>query len=155
TLSVPVFIMIRPRSGDFCYCESELDIMKEDIIQCKKLGVKGVVLGVLDKNKKIDYSTLKTLVELSKPMEITFHKAIDEIDSPELEIPKLINLGIHRILSSGKEDTALKGAQLLNKMIDVANNKLIIVVAGKVTAENIKEVSNVIKSSEFHGKKIV
>ncbi len=154
-LSVPVFIMIRPRGGDFCYSSPELDIMKEDIIQCKKLGVKGIVLGVLDKNKKIDYTILKSLVELSKPMEITFHKAIDEVISPELEISKLIDLDIQRVLSSGKEDTALKGSKLLNKMIELADNKLTVVVAGKVTNENIDEVSRIIKSSEFHGKKIV
>ncbi|MGL5122726.1 MAG: copper homeostasis protein CutC [Fusobacteriaceae bacterium] len=154
-LSVPIFIMIRPRSGNFCYSKAELDIMKDDIIQCKKLGVKGVVFGVLNNNNKIDYLALKSLIKLSKPMEVTFHKAIDEIDSPELEIPNLINLGVSRILSSGKEDTAFKGAILLNKMIEVANNNLIIVVAGKVTHDNINEVSKIIKSSEFHGKKIV
>lgn len=155
SLAIPTFVMIRPRGGDFTYSTEEIDIMKYDIQMCKDLGVLGVVLGVLTKDKEIDYPLLKELVDLAKPMSITFHKAIDEVEDPLKEIPSLINLGINRILTSGKCDTAIEGADLINKMIKASNNSLIIIPAGNITKENLKDISILIKNNEYHGKKIV
>ena len=154
-LAIPTFVMIRPRGGDFYYSQAEIEIMKEDIKMCKELGVLGVVLGVLTKDKKIDYPLLKELVELSKPMSITFHKAIDEIENPENEILNLAKIGIDRILTSGKKNTAFEGAELLNKFINIAQNKIKIIVCGEVTFENFQEINKLIPNTEYHGKKIV
>ena len=140
-LKIPVFPIIRPRGGDFFYTEDELEIMKEDIKMCKFLGAEGVVLGMLTKDKKIDFSLLKEFVSLAYPMEVTFHKAIDELENPVEAIEGLINAGVKRILSSGTKVTALEGAEILNKMIEKADGRIIIVVAGRVTAENFQEVS--------------
>lgn len=154
-LDIPAFVIIRPRGGDFYYSPEEIEIMKEDIKICKSLGVKGVVLGILNRDNTINYEVTKELVTLAKPMEVTFHKAIDELKNPEEEVEKLASIGIDRILSSGTKATALEGAEILNKMLEKANGKIKIVVAGKVTKENLKEVSTKIPSTEFHGKKIV
>lgn len=154
-LKIPVFPIIRPRGGDFCYSQAEIEIMKEDIKVCKNLGIKGVVLGVLTEDKKIDYTVLKELVELAFPMEVTFHKAIDELENPVSEVLKLADIGVKRILTSGTKATALEGAEIINEMIQKAGNKIKIVVAGGVTTENFKTVSEKIISSEYHGKKIV
>lgn len=154
-LDIPAFVIIRPRGGDFYYSPEEIEIMKEDIKICKYLGVKGVVLGVLNRDNTINYEVTKELVTLAKPMEVTFHKAIDELKNPEEEVEKLASIGVDRILSSGTKATALEGAEILNKMLEKANGKIKIVVAGKVTKENLKEVSTKIPSTEFHGKKIV
>ena len=154
-LEVPTLVMIRPRGGDFNYSIDEIEIMKEDILNCKKLGVVGVVFGVLKADNTVDYELLKELVEISKPMEITFHKAIDEVENPVKEIEKFIELGITRILTSGKKDTALEGQLLLNEMLKASQNKIKIVVAGKVTKDNLETISQKIPSSEFHGKRIV
>lgn len=154
-LKIPVFPIIRPRGGDFCYSQAEIEIMKEDIKVCKNLGIKGVVLGVLTEDKKIDYSVLKELVELAFPMEVTFHKAIDELTNPVSEVLKLADIGVKRILTSGTKATALEGAEIINEMIQKAGNRIKIVVAGGVTTENFKTVSEKIISSEYHGKKIV
>lgn len=155
SLNIPVFSLIRPRKGDFIYSCYEVDIMKEDIKLCKGLGVKGIVIGILKNNREIDYEVLKEFVELAYPVEVTFNKAIDELEKPEEEIEKLFEAGVSRILSSGKAKTALEGKELLNKMIKRAADKIIIVVAGKVTKENFQEVSEEIKTSEYHGKKII
>lgn len=155
TLSIPVFVMIRPRGGDFHYSEVEIATMKEDILMAKKLGAPGVVFGALTEEGDLDIPTLSCFVEAAKPMHITFHKAIDEIEDPSSVIPKLIELGFDRILSSGKESTALEGASLLNEMIAKADKKLIIVAAGKVSFSNVQECSNKIHTDEFHGKQIV
>ena len=155
TLKIPVFPIIRPRGGDFYYTPAEIEVIKEDIKVCKSLGAKGVVLGLLTKDKKIDFEVLSQLVELAKPMEVTFHKAIDELEDPTLVIDELINIGVKRILSSGTKPTALEGKDMLNKMIEKAGDRLTIVVAGKVTKEILPEVSSLIPAKEYHGKVIV
>lgn len=155
TLKIPVFPIIRPRGGDFYYTPAEIEVIKEDIKICKSLGVKGVVLGILTADKKIDFKTLAEFMELAKPMEVTFHKAIDELEDPTLVIDELINLGVKRILSSGTKPTALEGKDILNKMIEKAGDRLTIVVAGKVTKEILPEVSSLISAKEYHGKVIV
>lgn len=155
SLAVPTFVMIRPRGGDFTYSADEIEIMKSDISMCKELGVLGVVFGVLTKDNEIDYSLLTEFVELAKPMSITFHKAIDLVKNPLDDIPKLINLGVDRILSSGKKDTAIEGANLLNSMIKEGMDKITIIPAGNITRENFDTISNLIPNKEYHGKKIV
>ena len=155
TLKIPVFPIIRPRGGDFYYTPAEIEVIKEDIKICKSLGAKGVVLGILTADKKIDFKTLAEFMELAKPMEVTFHKAIDELEDPTLVIDELINLGVKRILSSGTKPTALEGRDILNKMIEKSGDRLTIVVAGKVTKEILPEVSSLIPAKEYHGKVIV
>lgn len=154
-LNIPVFPMIRPRGGDFCYSLDELEIMREDIKICKSLGVKGVVFGMLTEDKKIDFDLVKEFVSLAYPMEVTFHKAIDELENPVEVIEELKNIGVKRILSSGTKVTALEGASVLNEMIKKAGKDLTIIVAGRVTKENFEEVFEKVASSEYHGKVIV
>ena len=154
-LNIPIFPMIRARGGNFVYSKDEIEIMKEDIKVFKDLGVKGLVLGCLTSDNKIDLELTKTLVNLAYPMEITFHKAIDEISNPLDYIEDLVNIGIKRILTSGGKATALEGKDLINDMIKKSNGRLKIVVAGKVTKENLNGLSNLISADEFHGKLIV
>ena len=154
-LNIPIFPMIRARGGNFVYSKDEIEIMKEDIKVFKDLGVKGVVLGCLTSDNKIDLELTKTLVNLAYPMEITFHKAIDEISNPLDYIDDLVDIGIKRILTSGGKATALEGKDLINDMIKKSNGRLKIVVAGKVTKGNLNGLSNLISADEFHGKLIV
>lgn len=154
-LNIPIFPMIRARGGNFVYSKDEIEIMKEDIKIFKELGVKGIVLGCLTSDNKIDLELTKELVDLAYPMEVTFHKAIDEILNPLDYIDDLVNIGIKRILTSGGEATALEGKDLINEMIKKSNGRLKIVVAGKVTKGNLNGLSNLISADEFHGKLIV
>jgi len=154
-LNIPIFPMIRARGGNFIYSKYEIEIMKEDIKIFKELGVKGIVLGCLTHDNKIDLELTKELVDLAYPMEVTFHKAIDEILNPLDYIDDLVNIGIKRILTSGGKATALEGKDLINEMIKKSNKRLKVVVAGKVTKENLNELSNLICANEFHGKLIV
>ena len=160
TLKIPVFPIIRARGGNFCYSQEEMEIMKEDIKMCKSLGAKGIVIGMLKENeetgkKEIDWEVLKEVVELAHPMEITFHKAIDELENPVEVIDELVKIGVKRILTSGTKATALEGREILNQMLAKADGRITIVVAGGVTTENFAEVSKNIVSTEYHGKKIV
>lgn len=154
-LNIPAFVIIRPRGGDFYYTPEEIEIMKEDIKICKELGVKGVVIGALNRDNTINYDVIKEMIDLAKPMSITFHKAIDELENPVTEVKKLANLGVNRILTSGTKETALEGKNILREMIKEAGEDIIIIVAGKVTKDNLNEISNLIPAKEYHGKKIV
>lgn len=154
-LTIPAFPIIRPRGGNFHYSKEEIEIMKEDIKVCKSLGAKGVVLGVLTTDNKVDFETLKELVDLASPMEVTFHKAVDELENPVEVIDRFVEIGVKRILSSGTKETALEGKDILNAMIKKADNRIIILIAGKVTSDNFEEVAAAIPYTEYHGKKII
>lgn len=154
-LDIPAFVIIRPRGGDFFYTPEEIEIMKDDIKLCKELGVKGVVIGALNRDKTINYEAIKEMVELAKPMSVTFHKAIDELKNPVAEVKKLAALGVNRILTSGTKATALEGQEVLREMVKEAGDDIIIIVAGSVTKDNLAEVSELIPTKEYHGKKIV
>ncbi len=154
-LKIPLAVMVRPRGGDFVYSEEEILIMQEDIRICKEIGVQGVVLGFLTPNNRIDFEKTNALVSLAKPMQVVFHKAFDEINNPIEAMEQLIQLGVDRILTSGAKPTAKEGQELLRNLISKATGRIGVVVAGKVTFENIKELQSLIPATEFHGKKIV
>lgn len=154
-LNIPIACMIRPRGGNFIYSDEEIQTMIEDIKICKKLNVESVVFGVLNKDNTLNIEAMKLLCDIAKPLKIVFHKAIDEIDNPLDIIDTLYSLGVNRILTSGKMDTALEGKDLLNKLIKKCDGKIDIVVAGKVTENNLDQLSTLINATQFHGKKIV
>jgi len=154
-LKVPVMVMIRPRGGNFVYSSDEFEIMQEDIIRCKELGADGVVFGLLDTGGNIDVNRTRFLLQLAKPMEVTFHKAIDVASDILGSVSILKEIGVQRILSSGGEKTALEGYFRLNRMIELASPQVTIIIAGKVTWENLEEVSRKIASDEYHGRNLV
>jgi len=138
-LSIKVNVLIRPRSGDFTFSKTEFDIMKRDILFCKKLGCNGIVSGVLNSDKTVDVKRTKELVELAKPLSFTFHRAFDWVKSPLTEIEKLIEIEVDRILTSGQENAAIKGIQLLTKLQNIANGKLVILPGGGINSSNALE----------------
>jgi len=154
-LPVPVMVMIRPRGGNFCYSSTEIEIMKDDIAICKSLGVYGVVFGVLTADNEVDVTVAAQLVELAKPMQITFHKAIDETPDILKATAEVMNLGIDRILSSGGKPTAAEATETLRQMIALAAPKTRIIVAGKVTHENYVQIAAAIPSTDYHGRRLV
>jgi copper homeostasis protein len=154
-LSVPVMVMIRPRGGNFNYSQDEFEIMQEDILKCKDLSVHGVVFGLLDEAQNIDKIRTQLLVHLSRPMQVTFHKAIDESKNLFESVVCLKEIGVERILTSGGKDKAINAKKILNQMIEIAGAQVAIIVAGNVTHENFKEIKKMIPSSEYHGRRLV
>jgi copper homeostasis protein len=154
-LPVPVMVMIRPRGGNFNYSQEEFEIMQEDILQCKELGADGVVFGLLDANRNVDEERTKLLVQMARPMQVTFHKAIDEAANIMDSVAFLKEIGIERVLSSGGKKSAADGRKTLNRMIELAAPQLSIIVAGKVTYENFDEIRKKIPSGEYHGRRLV
>ena len=134
-ITIPVHVLIRSRSGDFTYSETEFDIIKKDIEFCKELGCAGIVSGVLHSDNSIDIERTKELVEISQPMSFTFHRGFDWVENPLQEIKNLESIGIDRILTSGQEISAEKGISLLKKLKSATN--MIIMPGGCINSTNV------------------
>ena len=147
-LNIPVFVLIRPRHGDFNYSEKEFELMKTDIIKFKEMGCKGIVSGILKNDNTIDIKRTNELVNLSRPLEFTFHRAFDVVSDPFKEIENLIKLGAERVLTSGQKDKAIKGLELLEDLQKKVNNDIIIMPGSGINVLNIDSFKNF---SEIHG----
>jgi copper homeostasis protein len=147
---VPVFAMIRPRAGNFVYSPEEIAQMRGDITAAKRAGMDGVVLGVLTETRRVDVLRVRELVQLARPLPVTFHRAFDETADLYESLEDVIDTGAARILTSGGEPTAPQGLGVLAKLVASAGNRIIIVPGGGVNASNILEVAQRTQAREFH-----
>ncbi len=136
-INIPVFVLIRPRSGNFTYSDDEFEIMKKDIQMCKDLGCKGIVSGILNVDNSIDIHLTQQLIKLANPLEFTFNRAFDWTPNPFEALEQLIALNVNRILSSGQESYAEKGIFVLQQLKKLAKGRIIILPAGGINSENI------------------
>ncbi|NVK52289.1 MAG: copper homeostasis protein CutC [Flavobacteriaceae bacterium] len=136
-LTIPVHVLLRPRSGDFTYTNEEFEIMKENIRICKELGVAGIVSGILHKDNTIDYKRTQALVELSGSLHFAFHRGFDCIPNPKEALQNLIALGVQTILTSGQQPKAENGILLLQELQELAGNKLTILAGGGINPNNV------------------
>jgi copper homeostasis protein len=148
--TIKVHVIIRPRSGDFLYTEEEMKIMREDILQCKKLGVDGVVIGCLTEDGEIDKKKTSELVELAKPMNVTFHRAFDMVTNAEKALEDVIETGCDRILTSGLKNSAVEGIPLLNGLVKQAGSRITILIGAGINKDNIQKLATETMASEFH-----
>ena len=148
SLNIPVFILIRPKEGNFIYSNEEFELMKSDIIKFKEMGCKGIVSGVLNNDNSIDIKKTNELVELSRPLEFTFHRAFDKVNNPLYEIENLIGLGIDRVLTSGQKEKAIDGLVLLKQLNSISNNRIKIMPGSGINKSNIV---NFVNFEEIHG----
>lgn len=150
TLSIQVYPIIRPRGGDFLYNELEFELMKEDIRICKSLNCDGVVIGILKADGSIDKERCKTLVDLAHPLPVTFHRAFDMSNDLSRALEDVIEIGCERILTSGGESSALKGADMLSRLIKQAAGRIRIMPGAGITEHNISEIIRKTGAREFH-----
>jgi copper homeostasis protein len=149
-LQIPVFVLIRPRSGDFLYNSLEFELMKEDISFCKEHRAEGVVLGILNPDGSVDIKRTAELVELARPMEVTFHRAFDMTADPFRALEDTISMGIERILTSGQAANAIEGAGLISKLIKQTAGRIIIMPGGEITEDNVRELIERTGACEVH-----
>ena len=148
--------MIRPRAGNFVYHDHELDVMKDDILYCKRVNVSGIVFGVLKDDKTVDLIATRLLSDIATGLEITFHKAIDEVSSIFTELDRLRSIqAVTNILTSGGADSAMEGSDTLKEMVNRYKGQLTIIAAGKITEQNLIKVRQLTGAQEYHGRKIV
>jgi copper homeostasis protein len=149
-VDIGVHVMIRPRGGDFLYSEEELAVMRADIEEAARCGADGVVLGVLTAEGDVDVERTRALVELARPMEATFHRAIDTTRDLERALEDVICTGAVRVLTAGGEQTAMLGRARIRAMVGQAAGRICVMAGGGVRAANVQEIMQATGGTEFH-----
>lgn len=142
-LGIEINVLVRPRGSDFVYNEDEMEIIRRDVAKCKELGIDGVVIGFLTPSGEIDTAKTKEVVELARPMSVTFHRAFDMCKDPYVALDELIEIGVDRILTSGQVNMAPEGVDLIAELVRKAGDRVIMMPGAGLEVENI---------AEFHAK---
>ena len=155
-INIPLRIMIRPHSKSFNYSETDISIMLRDISTFKKIDIDGIVIGCLNKDDEIDLKKINLFIEKARPLKVIFHKAIDITSDPLKSLKNLIKYSnINGVLTSGGFKKAEDGIKLLKKMLDICPINFELIIAGKITSENINKINQKLSAKFYHGKKIV
>jgi len=134
--TLPINVLIRPRIGNFFYNSEEIKLIEDEIKNIKSLPINGIVIGVLNRENDLPINILKKLVEMIKPLDITFHRAFDLLKKPIESMNKLSEIGFDRILTSGHSETAEKGLDMLIKLKTKANKKISVMPGGGINESN-------------------
>ena len=149
-------VMIRPRGGDFLYSDEEFSTMLRDIGHARTAGATGVVFGILTADGKVDVERTRQLVEASKGMETTFHRAVDMTEDYEAAVEAVIEAGCDRILTSGGYDKAIDGIDNVRRAVEIAHGRIEIMAGSGVVAANAEALKNVgVDALHFSAKKMV
>jgi len=135
-----VFVMIRPRGGDFVYAADEIDAMIEDIDRARPLGIAGIVTGALRSDGSVDVESMRRLMSPAAGLPVTFHRAFDVVANRTEALEQAIELGASRVLTSGGAATALEGAVAIAMLVDQAGERVSIVAGGKIREQNARDV---------------
>ncbi|HLZ92599.1 MAG TPA: copper homeostasis protein CutC [Candidatus Acidoferrum sp.] len=149
-VQVPVFAMIRPRAGNFVYSSDEIEQMRRGIAEAKRLGMNGVVLGVLTTQRQVDEERTRELVHLAKPLPTTFHRAFDEVADLAAALEQVIETGATRILTSGGALSAPAGVSTLARLVAAAKERIIVLPGGGLNASNVLQVARQTGARELH-----
>lgn len=143
-------IIIRPRGGDFLYSDMEIRTMLKDIDIARKSGADGVVFGCLSADGEVDITSMRILMEASKGLSVTFHRAFDVCRNPQKALEEIIGLGCDRILTSGQQPTAEQGIPLLKELQGVAAGRITLLAGCGVNENNIARIAAETGIHEFH-----
>lgn len=149
-LGIDVFVMIRPRGGDFCYSSYEFHSMKRDISQCQKLSVDGVVFGILNPDGTLDKKRCKELIAQARPLKVTCHRAFDMTRDPFEALEDCIEVGFDRILTAGQRAVASDGAELIGALIQRANGRIAIMPGSGVNERTVVDILSKSRATEIH-----
>ena len=149
-LHIELYCMIRPRGGDFFYSNDEFNIMKTDVQMAKQLGCDGVVIGLLNKDGSVDKERSKRFVEQAYPMGLTFQRAFDRVNDPFKALEDVIETGCERVLTSGLVPGCFDGAPLIAKLVQQANERIVIMPGSGLKSSNVIEVAKITGAREFH-----
>ncbi len=150
SIDIDVNVIIRPRGGDFCYTPIEFEVMKLDIETAKAEGANGVVIGILNQDGSVDKERTRELVELARPLSVTFHRAFDMTRDPYEALETLIELGVDRVLTTGQESSVLEGLDVITKLVEKAGERIIIMPGGGITEHNFKKIVETSGVKEVH-----
>lgn len=149
-VTLDVYVMIRPRGGDFCYSSYEFHGMKRDIFQFQKLGVDGFVFGILNPDGTLDKKRCKELIDKAKPLKATCHRAFDMTRDPFEALEDCIEVGFERVLTAGQRPKALEGSDLIRQLIEKAGSRIKIMPGSGVNEQTVKEIVSRTGAKEIH-----
>jgi len=149
-IAIDLFVMIRPRGGDFCYTDFEFEVMQQEITHARHLGANGIVLGLLDEQGKVDEARTRKLVELARPLPVTFHRAIDMTPDLSAALEDVVATGASRILTSGGAPNATRGVRQIARMVEAAKGRIAIMPGGGITVNSIMTIAETTGATEFH-----
>jgi len=148
---LPVYVLLRPRGGDFVYCDEEFGLMREDLLHARELGASGFALGVLRPDGRVDIERTRELVALAAPLEVTFHRAFDVTPSLDAALEDVIAAGCTRVLTSGGERDVVAGQAALARLVEIAAGRIAIAAGGGLRVENAAAVARATGAAHFHG----
>ena len=155
-MTIPVIVLIRPRGGNFVYTDAEVEVASEDIMICKKLGIKSVRIGAVTSDGKLNESQMTLWKRVAGDMNVSCHMAFDETKSYTESLDMLIRLGFDAVLTKGGQvGPALKNRDELKKLIDYADGRINIIPGSGVTHENVSELADYTKAKMLHGTQIL
>lgn len=147
---VETHVLIRPRPGGFCYSNDEIEIILRDIRECKVIGAQGVVIGALQEDGWINQKAIESMMRQADGMEVTFHRAFDDLVSFEKPLNQLIELGVNRVLTSGLASNVELGMNNLKSMVEYVDGKIEIMSGGGVNASNIAKIRDEVNPDAIH-----
>lgn len=153
-LSIDVYVMIRPRGGNFVYSKEEFQQMKSEIATIKKLNVNGFVFGILNEDNSVNNEQNTELVNLAKPVPCTFHRAFDAVDNYKSALEDVISCRFSTILTSGTFPNVMEGKEVLKELVLQANNRITIVPGGGLRSTNITELNELVNANFYHSSAI-
>jgi copper homeostasis protein len=151
-IQLPVFVLIRPRAGDFVYSASEFDVMVRDIELTRTMGIAGIVTGALDASGRVDVKRTRSLVKAAGGLPVTFHRAIDSAADLPVALDDVIEAGVSRVLTSGGAPTAREGVEAIAAMVLQARERVSIIAGGGIREHNVRDVIARTGVREVHGR---
>jgi copper homeostasis protein len=149
-LRIPLYVLIRPRGGDFVYSPVEWEVMQRDVALCVQLGCDGVVIGALTAQGHVDWDGCSRLVEAAGSLGVTFHRAYDCVVDPATALEQIVGLGCERILTSGAHDDALQGAAAIAASVARAQDRISIMAGAGITPQTLPDIARLSGVREFH-----
>jgi copper homeostasis protein len=149
-ISIGVNVMIRPRGGDFCYSADEFETMEQDVRSAKQLGADGIVLGILKEDGHVDTRRTRLLIDIARPLKVTFHRAFDMSIDLDQALEDIIATGADRLLTSGGEQTVEDGMTTVARLVSAARDRLITIAGGGISERNVLRIIDETGVREIH-----
>jgi copper homeostasis protein len=149
-ISIGLFVIIRPRGGDFVYTDHEFKVMREDIRAAKKCGARGIALGLLTMDGHVDFERTRSLIELARPLEVTFHRAFDVSIDLDRALEDVIACGADRLLTSGGEPDAIRGAAKILRLRQAAGDRIRVMAGAGIRETNVRSLVGQTGVREVH-----
>ncbi len=151
-IGIPLFVLIRPRGGNFVYSDGEIDVMRRDIAVACTEGADGIVIGALDGNDRIDDARTRALFESARGLPVTFHRAFDATSDLADALEVLIDAGVSRVLTSGGGATALEGADRIARLVDQSGGRITVMAGGGIREHDVREIIARTGVAEIHAR---